>query len=151
MPWDALPDHIDTPAEWNGTDWDNKWQRWLLKFKGWFAYGPRSKYWWAKWRKFPIVLFKMKGRGEWRYERDGDITEYYLSVVQYYTRWHFAIQWPFHVSFHVYWRELDVPPRSAPNNGKTTIAEMLYIRFGARRDSDVVYWFPSIFIGGDFV
>ena len=163
MPWDALPEHINTPEEWYGTDWDNPLQRWLLYIKGWFAYSAvgRSRYWWANWRRFPKLLFAFKGKGPWRIEDDEkaypltdlsllDHTKEYLSVIQYWTRWHFACQlWPFHLQFHFYWRQKYVP-KVPNNNGDSTIFRMVSWRIGCRRDSDQVYWFPAIAFGGDF-
>lgn len=43
MPKDALPEKLDDAEEWKGTDWDNKFQRWLLPLKGLFAFGPRAR------------------------------------------------------------------------------------------------------------
>lgn len=151
MPWDALPEHIDEPSEWEGTDWDNRWQRWMLKIKGFFAYGHRSKHWWAKWRVVPKDLINKNATRREIYDelRDGvNYSHGYTSVIQYWERWHFLVQWPFHVSFHVYWKKGTVPKK--PNNRDFKITEMIYIRFGARFDNDGVYWFPSFFIGGDF-
>ena len=170
MPKSALPDHIDEPHEWDGTDWDWWGQKWMLKIKHWFAYGPRAKEWWARWREVPIVLFGIKGAGPWRYEytKDGkpdffydenncigfwhkvphpDL--YYLAVTQYFSRWHFAVQWPFHVTFHIYFTK-DIPIQPQRPEEDYTIRTMFFIRFGARRDADRVYWFPSMFVGGDF-
>lgn len=57
MPWDALPEHIDEPHEWEGTDWDNKWQRWLLQIKGFFFFGPRARQRWViSFVPFPLIL-----------------------------------------------------------------------------------------------
>jgi hypothetical protein len=69
----------------------------------------------------------------------------YLSAIQYYTRWHFAIQWPFHIQFHFYFKASDVPVYGVPRpklDGK-----LFYFRFGARRDGDKIFWFPSFFAG----
>jgi len=151
MPWSALPEHINDPEEWEGTDWDNRWQRWMLQIKGWFAYGPRAKEWWAKWRPVPKDLININAtRKETVSSLEGDtVTIYkYTSVIQYWSRWHLLIQWPLHVSFHVFWRKKTVPKK--PETRDFKIWEMIYIRFGARFDNDQVYWFPSFFIGGDF-
>lgn len=154
MPWDALPEHINTPEKWAGTDWDNPWQRWLLRIKGIFAYSAcgRSKHQWANWRTWPITLVKVGGSGEWRYENDIrswvtlSYPDSYLSAIQYFKRWHFAVQWPFHVTFHVYFSQKSVP--TFPTRpSKSVDGRMLYLRFGARRDADKVYWFPSLFLG----
>lgn len=118
MPWDALPEHINTSEKWSGTDWDNPFQRWLLKIKGIFAYSAvgRSRYWWANWREFPVVIIKW-GEGLYRYEDDmsswyedepeGFIantlfndSQYYLSRIQYLMNWHIALQWPLFLHGH---------------------------------------------------
>lgn len=166
MPWDALPEHIDEPHEWEGTDWDNWFQKSWLKIKGWFAYGPRSNHWWAKWRETPIPLIMLNCRRlvytdssqpdylatkkhwfpwnskEWREKK------YYPAIIQYWTRWSFGIAWPFHFHFHFYFKKKTIPPH--PDSRDFSIFEMVFLRFGARRDQDKVYWFPSLFIGGDF-
>ena len=149
MPWSALPEHIDEPEEWKDTDWDNPLQRWMLKIKGWFAYGPRATERWAKWRPVPKDLININAT---RKERVRDVTTQtflsYTSVIQYWTRYHLLIQWPFHISFHIYWRKKDVLPQ--PERKDFSIKNMVYFRFGARFDNDQVYWFPAIFIGGDW-
>lgn len=143
MPKSALPEHIDEPSEWEGTDWDWWGQRWMLKIKGWFAYGPRATEWWAKWRPVPKDLININAT---RKEVVANLE--YTSVIQYYTRWHFLLQWPFHVSFHYYWDGSFVPMEGTrPKN--LNILQMIFIRFGARFDNDQVYWFPSLFVGGD--
>ena len=166
-PWDALPDHIDEPKEWDKTDWDNKWQRWLLKFKGWFAYGPRSRHSWAAWKSPPKVLFGL-GIYRWEHLKHGDLylplrkfttakstavlrgDGYFPSVNQYWSRFHLMIQWPFQISVHWYWPWKSVP-KFPGRPGDFTIKEMVYLRLGARYDKDDVYWFPSAAAGGDFV
>ena len=149
MPWDALPEHIDTPGEWEGTDWDVWYQRWMLKIKGVFAYGPRSNHWWAKWRPIPKDLINLHAtRKETVKNFDSNEVLVYTSVIQYWQRWHLLIQWPLHVSFHVYWAGKDVLPEPARKD--FTIKNMVYIRLGARFDNDQVYWMPSLFIGGDW-
>lgn len=159
-PRSALPPHIDEPHEWKNTDWDTKWQRWMLEIKHWFAFGPRATEWWARWRKFPIVLFARKGRGKWRLEDDvDDIVSYkptshepgtYLSTIQYWCRWHIALQWPLHLTFHIYWRAADVPGLFERPRKDLSIHHMFFFRIGARRDADKVYWFPSLFVGGNW-
>jgi hypothetical protein len=161
MPWSALPPHIDNPSEWGGTDWDTRYQRWMLKFKGIFAFGPRATEWWAKWRELPIVLFCFKVGGAWRWEAsDGSFelqsngeqpsTSTYLSTIQYWSRAHIAVQWPLHLTFHVYWNEKDVPKPFERPRKDCSIRHMIFFRFGARRDADRVYWFPAIFFGGNW-
>lgn len=69
----------------------------------------------------------------------------YLSRVQYYTRWSFQIQWPFMIAFHWYWKAADVPVYGQPR--PDTDGKLIFGYFGAHRDADKVYWFPSAFLG----
>ena len=172
MPWDALPEHLNSPEKWKGTDWDNGLQRWLLKFKGWFAYGPRSKHKWAQWDLPKCII----GLGVYRWEaiklsdlylplrkfstakstrilrEDG----YFPSVVQYWSRAHFLLTYApgshgfgWHLSLHFFWPWAN--PTKFPERSDFTIKEMFSFRIGARFDKDFVHWFPSAAVGGDFV
>lgn len=81
-------------------------------------------------------------------ELEVPIVEYkqgYLSRIQYYARWHFQIQWPFMIAFHFYFKAKDVPKYGEPR--PNTDSKLFYFYFGAHRDSDKVYWFPSAFAG----
>lgn len=69
----------------------------------------------------------------------------YLSRIQYYTRWSFQIQWPLMVAFHWYWKAADVPVYGQPR--PDTDGKLVFVYFGAHRDGDKVYWFPSAFLG----
>lgn len=69
----------------------------------------------------------------------------YLSRVQYYTRWSFQIQWPLMVAFHWYKSPADVPKYGEPR--PNTDGKLWFVYFGAHRDGDKVYWFPSAFLG----
>jgi hypothetical protein len=161
MTLSALPARLQDPANWKGTDLDWWGQRWILKIHHWFAFGPRAKEWWARWRECPETILALKGRGVFRIEftdgskPDSIITSpfllddrfgaYYLSAIQYWCRWSFQFQWPFFISIHYYFKDEFIPKigeRAVNHKGK-----LFYLRFGARRDSDRVYWFPSIFIG----
>lgn len=167
MPWSALPEHLDSPEKWKGTDWDNPWQRWLLKFKGWLAYGPRAKEWWARWREIPITLLALNcsrivhsdgSKGEFHFPlrfiqhpwNTKELTEtgHYPAIIQYWKRWSLNIQWPLHIALHIFWKKPTI--LKYPETRDFKISEMFYFRCGARRDQDKVYWFPSLFIGGDF-
>lgn len=173
MPKSALPPWYHEKAAGTGTDWDNPVQGWIKK--AWFAYGPRATGW-AKWREFPITLFAVRSEeGTFRietetYERDSswadwhnrksfvlennirlvrwpkeeqrEIVRGYLSAIQYWSKWHIQIQWPFFVAFHYYIGEVPKYPEKATANNK-----VFYFRFGARRDADKVYWWPSLFLG----
>jgi len=149
----ALPERLQTPEAWKGTDMDNWFQRWILKnprIHGLLAYGPRDPHWWEKWRYLPISIIKLFGEGVPRYEQelsDWGVSGTYLSRVQYWTRWHFAIHWPFLITFHYYFHKKDVIPYPLQGWQVNTTNKLFYIYFGAHRDGDVVYWFPSAFIG----
>jgi hypothetical protein len=170
-----MPEWIKTQSAGTGTDWDNPIQR--LWRKDWFAYGPRATQWWAKWREWPVTLFAIRSKeGMFRtetetYDRDSsrenwhnmpsfwmennirlvfwngadgkerEITRGYLSAVQYWTKWHIALQWPLQLQFHYYLDDVPKYPEHAGNR------RVIFVRIGARRDADKVYWFPSIFIG----
>lgn len=178
MPKSALPERLQDPAAWKGTDDDNKWMRWRIPLKGLFAYGPRAKEWWAKWREYPKTLFAIRSKqGLFRAESEGweqdsawdsvssatkfvdtdifvtgispqglqFIQQGYLSRVQYYTRWHIQLQWPFMFAVHFYTRAADVPIQGLPR--PDTDGKLWFFYFGAHRDADKVYWFPSAYLG----
>jgi hypothetical protein len=168
MPLDALPERLQTAEAWKNTDMDNIFQRWIIKnpwIHGLLAYGPRSKHKWACWRTIPKVLFAIKGEGPWRWEHDEAPTladydkgvlkdktlshaGYYLSRIQYWCRWHFSIQWPFIITFHVYFKKKDIMPVELSTSHNLPNNTLIYFYIGAHRDGDVVYWFPSAFLGG---
>ena len=157
MSWSSLPEHLDTPEEWKGTDdWQAKWMRWRLKIKGLFAYSWRSKYWWERWRKIPELLFVHGGEGLWRFE-DNDSTsilassnfelldkDYYLSRQQKWKRWSIQLQWPLFFAFNFYFKKSDV---QSPLKPVDTDGKQFFFYVGAMRDSDQVFWFPSIYAG----
>lgn len=146
-PWDALPPHIDQPNEWDNHDDDDHWYtKWRKAVKGLFAYGPRSKHWWARWRRSPATLLAVFGAGDSRWENDilalrsvnktvfmyvPSSNGFYLSRVQYWCDWHIQFAWPLFFAFHFKY-------------GKKGLVNF-YI--GAKRDSDLVFWFPAIYIG----
>ena len=147
MPWDALPDNLNpniNPNAWKGSDSDTWLMRWTIKLVGWQAFGPRAKEWWAKWRPVPIDLLKFNDGTPWRYENIGD--QYYTSRVQYFSRWHILVQWPFSVSFHVYWKK---GTTSGPGMAMG-ISKMFFAYGPTHFDADQVYWVPSCFVGGDW-
>lgn len=179
MPKSALSERLQTKENWEGTDWDNPFQKWMIPLKGWFAYGPRAKEWWAKWREYPKTIFAILGKGSIRienedWERDSAreysdpgirhvlfnlepvmfyefgklgtvMSQGYLSRVQYYTRWSFQIQWPFMIAFHIYFKPNNVQIYGKPRND--TDGKLFFFYFGAHRDADKVYWFPSAYVG----
>jgi hypothetical protein len=156
MPNSALPERLQDPANWKGTDDDNWLMRWRLSRKGWFAYGPRATQWWAQWREWPIMLFKRGPGILWRYEDDetswigcnhqnvGD--GLYISRIQYWKRWHFQIQWPLMIAGHFYFSQKNVPLYPT-RPGDTTKNKLFYFYIGCMRDADKVYWFPSFYAG----
>lgn len=145
MTWDSLPEHLNTPEKWKGTDNDVWYMRWEILTKGWWAFSYRSSKWWSKWRKYPITLLKMGGNGPWRYELAEN--NEYLSRIQYWKRWHFQISWPFMIAFSCYWKEKDVPKHpNYPEN--LNISKFLYFYGPIHFDADQVFWIMSFFIGG---
>jgi hypothetical protein len=172
VPWSALPHHLNDPHEIEASFPDDSDYGFLIRrlkkaTKHWFAFGPRATEWWAKWRTHPIILFALFGRGSSRWETsqletgfhlslrnpaqtillcDPSAAKVYLSRVQYWTRWHVSLQWPLMLTFHVYWRETDVP--SYPSKPQAmNVSRMLFVYFG-HRDADDVYWPISAYVGG---
>lgn len=149
-----------------GNGWFGRLYRWYQKStKTWFAFSYRCTEWWARWRKYPKVLIALKGKGPFRFESEdsdstyeakylfnedilayidisADVAEYrqgYLSRIQYYTRWHFAIQWPFMVSFHFYPNAKDVPSAD-PNAPREDLDGKLWFGYWGHFDADLIYW-----------
>lgn len=116
-----------------------------------------------KWRLLPTVLFAVKGGGPWRIENtdstiitslDGMpnpmffprletsaasvMTPFYLSRIQLFCRWHFAISWPFLIQGHFYFRSKDVEKPSGPHEDKDGKVFSFYR--GWHRDEDEIYW-----------
>lgn len=145
-------------------NWWGRLYRWYNKTtKTWFAFSYRCTEWWARWRKYPKVLIAFKGDGPFRFETDGwdsvyyadhlfneevyayrDINEMlgeykegYLSRIQYYTRWHFAIQWPLMVSFHFYPKASDVPIYGKP---RPELDGKVWFFYWNHFDADLIYW-----------
>lgn len=140
--FDALPEHINEPWEWDGKDDDDHWYtKWKKQVKGWFAFGPLSNYRWARFREYPKFLVGLGDRSLWRIEDNDNNSFYvypferlltqpgllnlYVSRVQYKKKWHIGLQWPLFLHGHYgNWQ--------------------FYIGF--KRDADRVYWL-SFFIG----
>jgi hypothetical protein len=183
MPLSALPpelrdveNHFPDDDQF-GTNWFGRLYRWYQKStKTWFCFSSRCPEWWARWRKYPKVLFAIKSKqGYFRFEANNTrgpsdcaydacylfneyvwhidssdpnvdvFNEGYLSRVQYWCRWHFAIQWPLMISFHFYPKAADVPKYNEPcgdTDGK------LWFFYWGHYDNDLVYWmFTSIYLG----
>lgn len=72
-------------------------------------------------------------------------SEGYLSRIQYWCRWHFAIQWPLMVSFHFYPKAADVPKYGEPRGD---LDGKLWYFYWNHFDADLVYWMiTSVFLG----
>lgn len=178
MPRSAMPEHLNDQEEIDnafpddsqyGDSFFGRIYRWYnKKTKTWFAFSYRCTEWWARWRKYPKVLFAIKSKdGYFRIETDnprgpGDcaydarylfnesvwhvdnsdphtdvFSEGYLSRIQYWCRWHFAIQWPLMVSFHFYPKSSDVPKYGEIRpelDGKVVFGYWNHF------DADLVYW-----------
>lgn len=109
----AFPDDSQFEKTW----WGRVWKAWKKLSKPWFAFGPLSNYWWARFRKAPVTLFATFGPGESRWENDFMALRstnqnvyyyvpsdkhgaFYLSRVQYWCDWHIQLQWPLFFSCH---------------------------------------------------
>lgn len=169
MPISAMPEHLNTKEEIEaafpddsqyGTDsWFGRaYKRHQKMSKTWFAFSYRCTEWWAKWRKYPIILLALRGKGEWRYEVEGGdgtigtgtlffmkVANGYLSRIQYYTRWHIAVQWPLMVSFHFYPKDEDVPVAGQP---RPELDGKLWFAYWGHYDADNIYWMlTSAYLG----
>lgn len=149
--FDGVPPHLDSIEKWNGTDNDKWYARWTMYFTGWQAFGPWSKYKWSRWDFPPKVMFKVGGKGTWRYE-DINYGQYHmvLSRCQYYKRWHLAVLWPLQIQFHVYWREKDVPVYGLPWANEFSIKQLFFAYGPIHWDADLIYWLLSFYIGGQW-
>jgi hypothetical protein len=177
MPKSALPEHLNTEekidlafpddSQYGTKTLFGKLYRWLNKStKTWFAFSYRCTEWWAKCRKTPRILFAYFGEGSTRLESSeghGDTTAtpglwwwkhdvsdfgFYMSRVQYYCRWHFAVQlvvWrklplvvPM-ISFHFYPKAIDVPKYRRDFNSKALKGKVWFVYWN-HFDADCVYW-----------
>lgn len=177
--FDALPEHLNTQAEIDAAFPDDSqfanrkglvgvYGRLLKRFnkltKPWSVFGPRSKFWWARWSFPPREIFKVGGKGPWRYETIAGIPiveetpahfgvvplHHILSRCQYYKRWHLAVQWPLMVTFHVYWHEKDVPVEGQPWVNEFSIKQLLFAYGPIHWDTDIIYWLLSFYLGGQW-
>lgn len=174
MPKSALPEHLQDiehnfpdDEQFGTTTWYGRLYRWFNKTtKTWFAFSYRCPEEWAQWRKIPLVLFAVRGKGCWRWEHSDNHSEvydfseriindrtlgkssYYLSRCQYYSRWHFAIQWPLMISFHFYFKASDVPD---PLKFRPDLDGKALIFYWNHFDADLVYWMlTSFYLGTNF-
>lgn len=180
MPRSALPDHLNDPGEIEaafpddsqyGSSWFGKLYRWYnKKTKTWFAFSYRCHEWWAQTEKFPLTLIAMRGRGYFRFECENGgeylasigrinsvnclFPRMYLSRIQSYTRWHFAVQlcvWekiPFvfpMVSFHFYPKKSDVPEAGGDTS---QLKGKVWFGYAGHFDGDLVHWLLTSFYLG---
>lgn len=176
MPLSAMPEWIKPQADGTNTDWNNPIQKywnkawfaygiratqWWAKWRGFpltvWAIRSRDGFFRVETETYErdssrednhngtgffmednIRLVFWNG-GTQKINRE--IVRGYLSAIQYWTKWHLQIQWPFFVAFHFYIDDVPVYPEKGSHK------RVLYFRFGARRDADKVYWFPSLFLG----
>lgn len=176
MPLSAMPEHLNSKEEIEaafpddsqyGDSWFGRlYKRYNKATKTWFAFSYRCTEWWARWRKYPKVLFAIcdkkatfrfeneQGDGvdmEWRHilwnteptiwrSINGpvwDIQPAYLSRIQYWSRWHFAIQWPLMISFHFYPKAADVPRYK---DARPDLDGKLWFAYWNHFDADLIYW-----------
>jgi hypothetical protein len=170
MPLSAMPEHLNTQekidaafpddSQYGTKTWYGRLYRWYQKkTKTWFAFSYRCTEWWAKTKRYPMVAFAIRGEGEWRWE-GGNIDAIggkrivttwrprntYLSRIQYYTRWHFAIQltvwdkipvvFPM-VSFHWYKSSVDIPKYG---ESRQNVDGKLWFVYWGHFDADLVHW-----------
>ncbi len=171
MPISALPDHLkdienNFPDDSQYSGWFGRIYKWFnKKTKTWFAFSYRCTEPWARWRKYPIILFAIKGKGPWRVEgKRGDrpvaivlfsnpwyrfkLKNEYLSRIQLWCRWHLAIQWPLMFSFHFYPNKEDVPVYGEP---KKDLDGKVWFGYWGHFDSDLIHWmFTSMYLGRNF-
>ena len=172
MPLSALPDHLDSQEEIDAAFPDDSqfgtmslfgklYRAFNKKTKTWFCFSYRCSQSWARWRKTPVVLFAIGGRGPWRWESfhgmdaidyNRKLTDvslqkigYYISRIQYYKRWSFVIQWPLTITFHWYPRAKHVPKWGLP---RPELDGKLWFGYWNHFDGDYVYWMvTSIYLG----
>lgn len=176
MPVSAMPEHLNSEEEidaafpddeqYGTTTWYGRLYRWYNKAtKTMFAFSFRCHEWWARTRKYPIVLFAVKRGGPFRFEgQNGEFPfgvtfnyftifdkklareDHYLSRIQYWTRWHFAVQltvWdkiplviPM-ISFHWYPKKEDVLLYGVP---RTSRKGKVWFGYWNHFDADLVHW-----------
>lgn len=207
----ALPDHIDQPEEWKGTDDDVWYMRWRLYVKHWFAFScttdrvakqgldlsfvfmpglfvlPFTVWftgwsWWylfpigilpvfKRWREYPTTIFAAHGSGPIRLESTDSkvivpmtisnwlwfprfetsaastMVPFYFSRIQKWCRWHIALNWPFLIQCHFYWRKEDV---ATPEDHSDKDGKVVHFYRGWHRDGDRIYWGDGACTPGNF-
>jgi hypothetical protein len=166
LPLSAMPIHLNDPDEIeNNFPDDSQYSGWFGKIYRWynkktktiFAFSYRCTEWYAKWRKYPKVLFAVRGKGKWRYESEiGDIlmdeirTVFndghtpYLSRIQPCSKWRFAILWPLIINAHYLKGEV---PEGQPYPDLDGRYWNFYIN---HFDNDLIFWMvTSVYIGAN--
>lgn len=158
MCWTSLPGHLNSKNEieanfpddsqYGNTWYGRPWRRFRKWIKPHTAFSHRDIHWYHRWRKQPITLLALFGKGDSRWENEimairsvntpvclyfPSSNSFYLSRVQYWCDWHVQLQWPLFFSFHFQYGR------------RNTDGVQFYI--GAKRDADGVFWFPAVFIG----
>lgn len=166
-----MPEHLNSEEEieeafpddsqFGTTTWYGRLYKRYQKFsKTWFAFSYRCTERWAKTKMYPMIAFAIRGKGAWRVEHEGGdwvgassstmfmrkMDDGYLSRIQYYTRWHFAIQltvwdkiplvFPM-VSFHFYPKAVDVPVVNQP---RPDLDGKLWFAYWGHFDADLIHW-----------
>ncbi len=152
---DVIPPKFkDIDKAWIGTDNASWLMRLKKRIQYWLAIGPRGNHWYCKTRELPKTLFIRHGGGPLRYESsDGRFTsnetqkDMYLSRIQCWCKWHFAIQWPPFFQGHRVWNKKDVPayPEYKSDFG---IDKMVNAQLGYKRDGDK-WHILTAFLGGN--
>lgn len=165
--YDALPPHLNTPAKVEaafpddsqyGDNWFGRlWKKFQKLSKPWSAFGPRSRFKWAAWKMPEDAIFKIGGKGPWRYEMVAplyddplDQGQRILSRCQYYKRWSFVWISPLQFQFHAYWRASDVPTVNAKRPDSYGIRRLFFLYGPTHWDADYLCWILSFYLGGEW-
>ena len=161
MPISALPEHLNSREEienafpddsqFGTTSWWGRLYRWYNKeTKTWFAFSYRCTEWWARWRRYPKVLFAIKSKdGYFRIETDirGGSADCAYDARYLFNEsvFHVDNSDPLMISFHFDPQASDVPHYGEPRpelDGKRWFA------YWGHFDADLVYWmFTSAYLG----
>ena len=150
---DCLPPHL-IDSDWSGTDNASWLMRQKKKIQYWLAIGPRGNHWYCKTRALPKTLFVIHGGGPLRYEdSQGRMTSnkqktgMYLSRIQCWCKWHFAIQWPLFFQASIYYSGKNVSAYPNYPGDELNIFKMISFQIGYKRDGDEIHWL-TMFFGG---
>lgn len=123
----AFPEHLNSQEEieanfpddsqYGDTWYGRLYRRWSKFIKPHIVFGPRDIHWYHRFREWPITLLALFGEGQARFENDilaikslakpiiwydSSFNKFYLSRIQYWTKWHIQIQWPLFLGFSFY-------------------------------------------------